>query len=106
MRTVLPQSLRRRSAAGFTLIELMVSIALVLIIILGVNQVFSLTSQTVGAGQAFAEINRDSRSAQTVIYNDLKGAAIDDGPFFIIRSDTVRAWRNKQDQDTDTDGDI
>ncbi len=36
---------------AFTLVELMISIALVLLLVIGINQVFSLTSKTVGAGQ-------------------------------------------------------
>jgi choline dehydrogenase len=44
-----PSSFERRSA--FTLIEVMISIALVLALIIGVNQVFKVAADTVGAGQ-------------------------------------------------------
>ena len=42
---------RPGSVRAFTLIELMISIALVLLLILGVNQVFTYTTQAVGAGE-------------------------------------------------------
>ena len=49
---------------AFTLIEVMISIALVLILVLGINQVFKLTSDTVGAGQALASKARDYRAGR------------------------------------------
>lgn len=94
-------ALKLRSA--FTLLELMVSIAIVLILILGVNQVFSLTGQTVGAGQALSTVNRDARNAQAVIYTDFHNAAVSDGPFFFIRSERTYAFRSKRDQEQDRD---
>src|SRR3954470_7628513 len=39
---------------GFTLIELMVSIALVLVLVLGVNAVFRMATETVGVGMAMS----------------------------------------------------
>src|SRR3954464_8742405 len=89
---------------GFTLLELMVSIALVLILILGVNQVFSLTGRTVGAGQALSSLNRDGRNSQVVVYNDFHNAAVSGGPFFFIRGERVYAFRSKADKDQDRDG--
>lgn len=88
---------------GFTLIEVMISIALVLIVILGVNQVFSLTSQAVGAGQAVSEINRNARNAQAIMFADLAAADFDSAPFFLIRGTTIAAFRNKADQLSDLD---
>ena len=41
---------RAAGFTGFTLVELMISIALVLVLLLGVNQVFSLTGKAVGPG--------------------------------------------------------
>ena len=95
-----------RARRGFTLLELMISIALVLLLVLGINQVFSLSSRTVGAGQAMSGIARDARSAQSVIYNDARVAVIDDGPCFFIRSERQWAWRNAQDQQQDQDGKV
>jgi prepilin-type N-terminal cleavage/methylation domain-containing protein len=88
---------------GFTLIEVMISIALVLIVILGVNQVFSLTSQAVGAGQAVSEINRNARNAQAIMFADLAAADFESAPFFLIRGTTIAAFRNRADQLNDLD---
>jgi prepilin-type N-terminal cleavage/methylation domain-containing protein len=108
------------AAAGFTLIELMVSIALVLIIVLGVNQVFSITSRTVGAGQALSTAVRDNRSLQYTFFSDLKSAVTHDravptstasalpplpyrAPFFIIESQPSSAFLDAADEQSDRD---
>ena len=62
---------RRATPTAFTLIELMVSIAIVLILVLGIHQVFKLTSDTVGAGQGLGSKARDFRAVQSTFYNDL-----------------------------------
>ena len=61
-------------ARAFTLVELMISIALVLVIILGVNAIFKMASDTVNAGQALSGANRDNRAIQSVIYQDFQSA--------------------------------
>jgi hypothetical protein len=89
----------------------MISIVLVLMLILGVNQVFKLTSDAVGAGQSMSTIGRDNRAAQSTIYNDFRVAvspkAINkpngDAPFLIIRSQREPAFRNQQDALADLD---
>src|SRR6476646_4004668 len=71
---------RRRSGGftrAFTLVELMVSIAVALLLILGVNQVFRATSQTTGAGQALSTEQRYSRTVKTTLSNDLHNGAWD-----------------------------
>lgn len=103
---------RRRAAAAFTLVELMISIALVLVLILGINQVFSITSQGVAGGLALSTASRDNRSAQAVFYDDLRnivmprnatGGTFDDGVAFVIRSERVDAFRNRADHMGDPD---
>jgi len=94
---------QRPPRRGFTLLEVLVSIALVLIIILGVNQVFALTSQAVGAGNAVSTIVRDARSAQSIITEDLGNAEILRAPFFLIQSEVLLAFRNRADQLADID---
>ncbi|MDB5332181.1 MAG: hypothetical protein JWP03_3332 [Phycisphaerales bacterium] len=97
--------------AGFTLIELMVSIAIALLLILGVNQVFKISSETAGQGQALSTINRDNRAIQNTLVLDLKnlipvpgGASqTTDGPLFIINSQTVGAFRNARDKSAASD---
>src|SRR5215208_368980 len=100
---VTPQ--RKSVRRAFTLIELMVSIAMVLIIILGVNAIFKMASDTVNAGQALALANRENRSVQSVLYDDLRLAVIDDGPMLLIRSERVASFRNRPDEVSDRDYD-
>lgn len=92
--------LRRRA---FTLVELMISIALVLILLVGINQVFKMTTDTVGAGQAINAASRDLRGAQSVFFNDLHGAVTSNPPAFIIRSEQTTAFRNRADELGDRD---
>jgi prepilin-type N-terminal cleavage/methylation domain-containing protein len=91
---------------GFTLIELMVSTAMVLILILGVNAIFKMASDTVGTGQALAGADRENRSAQAVLYDDFRNAVITDAPFLLIRSEAAWAFRNRADEDADHDGGV
>lgn len=93
-------TLRRRA---FTLVELMVAIALVLILLIGINQVFKMTTDTVGAGQALNAASRDLRGAQSVFFNDLHGAVTSNPPVFMIRSQQIPAFRNRADQLGDRD---
>jgi prepilin-type N-terminal cleavage/methylation domain-containing protein len=96
---------RARGPAGFTLVELMVSLVLVLILMIGVAQVFRTTGDTVSAGQALSGTLRDARAAQAVIARDI-GNMAPDGAFLIIRNRLQTAYRNPADQAADTDGSI
>jgi prepilin-type N-terminal cleavage/methylation domain-containing protein len=91
--------------AGFTLVELMVSVALVLIIILGVNAVFKMASDTINTGMALSSADRDNRAIQSVLYNDFQTSVLMDAPMFLIRSERVPAFRNSADESGDPDGD-
>ena len=97
---------RRPTAPGFTLIELMVSIALVLIIILGVNAIFKMASDAVGTGTALGAADRANRAAQTVFVNDIRTGAFVDGPMLLIRSERVGAFRNRADELADRDNNV
>ena len=105
MRDLAPQLPARRRPGGFTLVELMISIALVLILILGINQVFKIASDSVGAGQALSDQSRDNRAVQTVLYNDLAQSIIrhDDSPCFIIRSRRTSAFLDQEEMLSDAD---
>src|SRR4051794_673913 len=96
-----PHLIRRR---GFTLVELMISIALVLILMIGINKVFKLTADTVSIGQAVSGAVRDSRAAQATYSDDLSNLA-DDSPFLLIRSMVTPAFRNRGDEQADRDYD-
>src|SRR5688572_17083030 len=92
-------------AAGFTLVELMISIALVLLLMLGINRVFQVTGEAIGTNAAVSTGVRDARAAQAVFAGDFVAYAAD-SPALIIRSERVSAFRNRQDAlgDKDWDG--
>ncbi len=92
---------------GFTLIEVMISIFLTLLLIIGINQAFKIMSSTVGAGQAMGVSTRDSFSAQLVLQQEISQALSHSAetPFLIIDSQAQRAFRHKQDLEFDRDGD-
>lgn len=88
---------------GFTLTELLVAISLMVILMLAVNSIFKTTADTISAGQALSTGMRDLRSVQSIIKGDLDGAAMADGPFFVIRSSVQATFKNQQDQLADAD---
>ncbi len=103
----IPPSTRR---PAFTLIELMISIALVALLILGVNQVFLYTGAAVGTGQAISDAVRDSRAAQAVFAQDFAGIAPNgtgpaDAAFLAIYSAAQPAFLNAADQSASRLGD-
>jgi prepilin-type N-terminal cleavage/methylation domain-containing protein len=98
---------RSARRGGFTLLELMISIALVLILILGVNVVFSMTTQTVGAGNALGTIYRANQSFHGVIYQDFRSMVIGpDAPCFVIVNQRRNGWRSAADREADKDGTV
>src|SRR6476646_285288 len=97
------QILPRPRRGGFTLVEVLISVALVLLLILGINEVFRLTGRAVGAGNALSEITRNARDAQNVIYNDLTHADVENAAFIYLKSETSVAFRNREDQLNDRD---
>ena len=93
---------RHVPARGFTLVELMLAVALVMILLLGINQVFRMTGETVGTGQAVSTAARDVRAMQSVVAEDgLRMSS--DPPFLIISNERIGAFLSKQDRDADTD---
>lgn len=92
-----------RGRRAFTLIELMISIALVLILMIGINQVFKVTGQAVGTTQAIAEGVRGARAVQSCFEDDLKSIVTREAPFMIIRSQRIAAFRNRADEAGDGD---
>jgi prepilin-type N-terminal cleavage/methylation domain-containing protein len=104
-----PRTSSRRLTRGFTLIELLASVAIALLLIVGINQVFSIASRSISAGQALSTAQRDNRSVQSVIYADLKNIVATNGdpeasaPYFIIESSRVAAFKNQADMLSDRD---
>jgi prepilin-type N-terminal cleavage/methylation domain-containing protein len=75
----------RRARHGFTLIEVMISVALALILIYGVAQVFKMSTDVVGAQTAIQNIVRDHRAAVTTMTEDFRNCVFD-SPLFLIDS--------------------
>ncbi len=103
--------LRRRST-GFTLVEVMVSLALVLLVLLAVNTIFRTTADTVGAGQALSGALRNQKALGTNLALDILGNSEDTGsgiaipaeaPYILISSQRVSAFMNRQDELSDPD---
>ncbi len=92
--TISPLPLRR---SAFTMVELMVSIAIALVLILGINEVFKIGAQTVGAGQAFSAITRDERTAHFSFYTDIHNAMTVSQPALLITSQRTYAFNTAQD---------
>jgi prepilin-type N-terminal cleavage/methylation domain-containing protein len=108
-RTTTPIPNTLSPARAFTLVELMVSIALVLILILGVNQVFKLTSDTIGASNGLSDSIRLNRAVQASMFDDLRksvlpGTGLSRGaPFFTIRSERTSAFPSAVEEQNDRD---
>ena len=99
----------RSAHRAFTLVELMISIALVVVLILGVNQVFQATSTAVGTGEAINAALRDGRAFQSTFAADFAGVLPNgpgstDGPWIAFSSRAVAAFANVADQAGDRDG--
>jgi prepilin-type N-terminal cleavage/methylation domain-containing protein len=97
--------------AGFTLIELMISIALVVFLIFGINQVFLYTSQAVGTGEAINTGIRDSRAAQGTFAGDFSamivpGSSSTESACLIIQNSQVPAYSSATDQAGSRSGNV
>jgi prepilin-type N-terminal cleavage/methylation domain-containing protein len=82
------EGLRVRSASrAFTLMELMVSVAILVIILLSVGVIFGGASRSVSNSQAIMEMLANVRAVQQVVEQDVRG--MDRNGFLVIRS---RVW--------------
>lgn len=91
---------------GFTLVEVMISIAIALVLILGISQIFSLAQRTTGAGAQVLSAAETSRGIQAMFQSDVE--SIDDtsdAPGIAIISYPEAAFRNRVDLQQDNDGD-
>lgn len=87
----------RPSSAAFTLIELMISIAIVIALMIGVNYVFASVGQATGLTQAVSRVTRDAQGAQAVMSRDFATADMASAPFVVIRSTATPAFRSRAD---------
>src|ERR1041384_1928985 len=86
--------MRRRA---FTLVEMLISVGMVVLLMMGVSYIFRTTSQTAGSAQVASTLLRDQRAAQAIIAHDLKGFAAD-GPVMVIGSTAVAAFMHRPDE--------
>lgn len=93
---------RQIRSSGFTIIELIVSISLVLILMLGVSTVFKTISSTVSAGSAISDNTRLARAAQATFAADFSHFVSDkSAPFISIHASMMPAYRNRADDLSD-----
>lgn len=90
------RSMRTRMA-GFTLIELMISIAIVLVLMVGVNFIFSSVGQATGMTQAVSRVTREMQGAQSVMNRDFITADMKNAPYVIIRSFATPGFKDRND---------
>ncbi len=77
----------RVGVCAFTLVEVVIAAALAVIIMLGVNQIFKSTSDTIGAAQSISDATRDAQAAHAVLANDFAGAVTSGSPFIVLQSE-------------------
>jgi prepilin-type N-terminal cleavage/methylation domain-containing protein len=101
-----PQLNSPRARGGFTLVEVMISIAIALVLILGVSQIFSMAQRTTGAGIEVLADTETNRGIQQMLLNDARGVtnAVGDSPGLVILSYATATFRNRADQQQDNDG--
>jgi type II secretory pathway pseudopilin PulG len=87
---------------AFTLVELMLSLAMVLVLIIGINFVFRSATDAVTAGQALNGINSDAQATQPLLFDDLRNVS-KNPPCFIISSQLVTQFLNTDDARTGSD---
>jgi hypothetical protein len=80
----------------------MISLAMVLLLIIGINYVFRSATDAVSAGQALNAINADAQSTQPLLFDDLRNAT-KNPPCFIIASQLVTQFLNADDAKTSSD---
>ena len=71
----------RRKGSGFTLVEMLVAMALSLMLILAVTQVFRLIGDNVLAGRAMQEMSSHLRAASDQLQRDLSGLTVPARPW-------------------------
>jgi hypothetical protein len=103
-------SFSRRSSSpatpsAFTLIEVTISVALAVVLMLGISEVFKVVGETVGTGNALADTQRQARSAQAVMAGDFNTVVTDGAPYMLMDSGQVFAFQNQADMLGDKDGD-
>jgi hypothetical protein len=86
-------------------VEVMIAIAIALLLIVGISQLFAIAQRTTSTGTSLLEVNLKQRSMQTVFNGDFHALVSDsaESPGFVIASYAAKAFRNQSDFDTATD---
>jgi type II secretory pathway pseudopilin PulG len=85
---------------AFTLVEVLIAIAIALLLIIGISQIFAIAQRTVSMGTAFLGATAQNRSIQTTFNRDFHAMIpISDNPALIVASYAAGAFRNKPDSD-------
>ena len=115
-----PSRPARPSRRGFTLTELMISLALVLLLTLAMTRIFGVTTRAISKGNAIGEVTRGLDAVRTTLAADMTGADYGVGydpasdaqgilplnkqPAIIIYSTSAPTFLNAADQKSDSDG--
>lgn len=83
---------------AFTLVELIIAVGLMVILMVGVSQIFKTAGQATGQGQITSELTRNAQAAQAAMSSDFTAMATNDSPCILLRSKATPAFRNRQDQ--------
>lgn len=82
------QQLPAAPPRGFTLTELMVAVAVLVVVIIATSKIFGTASQVAGVGQATASVIQEAAAIEAQLRSDL--AHVTDEGFFAIRCVAVR----------------
>ena len=111
-----PRPRHRRDA--FTLIELMISLALVLLLVLAMTRIFAVTTRAISKGSATGEVVRNLEAARTSLTVDLAGTTrlgtgklsasggilpLSEQPAIIISSKAYRTFLSEAAREADND---
>lgn len=99
------RSARRQRPRAFTLIEVLISIAIALVLILGISSIFGMAQRTTGAGTQVLAAADTSRGMAAMFQSDVLSIADGaDSPGIAIISYPAAAFRNRVDMQQDNDG--
>jgi type II secretory pathway pseudopilin PulG len=77
----------KKKRAGFTLVELLVSMALLILISLAVSTVFSNATRAMSQGSSSSEINLVARTALDLVASEISGAFLNTNCLFTVEPD-------------------
>lgn len=90
---------RTPRTAAFTLVEVMISILIALVLILGISQIFSMAQRATGAGNQVLDDSETNRAAHERLNSDFMAMANGtDSPGLVIASYSATAFRSNADR--------